>query len=228
METDIARLFCRSLPVAAAAGALLTSAPEARATPGDGGYVALGLGYAIASGDAGQTFGSSPFSNIASGSAVYDEVVNTDFGDGLGFELRFGWRIGAFAPEIGLVGHGSTKFDEGAGYPMFSLRVHPLRFVDALDIPFDFNVFAGAGYAIGGYHHTFGDDDKGWEGWAWSAGAGATWELSPGFSVGLDLRAILPQYDTFLVDWDDDLTAKPTETATATVLIPSLQFIGSF
>ena len=71
-------------------------------------------------------------------------------------------------------------------------------------------------------------DDRGWEGWAWSAGAGATWELSPGFSVGLDLRAILPQYDTFLVDWDDDITAKPTETATATVLIPSLQFIGSF
>ena len=55
-----------------------------------------------------------------------------------------------------------------------------------------------------------------------------TWEATPGFAVGLDLRAVLPQYDTFLVDWDDDVTATPTETATATVFIPSLQLIGSF
>ena len=45
-------------------------------------------------------------------------------------------------------------------------------------------VALGAGYAIGGYHHAVGDDDKGWTGWAWSAGGGVTWEATPGFAVG--------------------------------------------
>lgn len=218
METALRRAVVSSLPLAAAALATLASASEARATPTDGPYVALGLGYAVTGGDAIEAFETT----VTSGTG------RTDFGGGLGFELRFGWRIGAFSPEIGVVGHGSTKFDEGAGYPMFTLRVHPLRFVDLLDIPFDFNVFAGAGYAIGGYNVPAIDDDRGWEGWAWSAGAGFTWEATPGFALGLDLRAVLPQYDTFFVDWDDDVTATPAETATATVFIPSLQLIGSF
>jgi len=216
------RLRPASLAVAGlvAAGSLSALGTAAHATPSDGPYVGFGLGYAMTSGQAGQAFREPTPPNL-------DRVTTTDFGDGLGFELRFGWLIGAFAPEIGLLGHGSTGFDEGAGYPMFTLRIHPLRFVELLDIPFDFNVFAGAGYAIGGYSHV-GDDEKGWEGWSWSVGAGATVDVTPGFRIGLDLRAILPQYDTFLYVWDDDITFKPTETATATVFLPSLQLIGAF
>jgi hypothetical protein len=227
MQMPHLRLASHAIAGLVAACSLSTFSPAAHATPSDGPYVGLGLGYAMTSGQAGQTFEDATFSNLAAGSDAYRDVVNTDFGEGLGFELRFGWMIGAFAPEIGLLGHGSTSFDEGAGYPMFTLRIHPLRFVELLDIPFDFNVFAGAGYAIGGYSHV-GDDEKGWEGWSWSVGAGATVDVTPGFRVGLDLRAILPQYDTFLYDWDDDITFTPTETATATVFLPSLQLIGAF
>jgi len=207
----------------------LTSAGSAEARPPEGGYIGIGFGYALVSGDRGAGLKLNPFSNVQPGGAAYEDIVRTDFGEGIAFELRFGWLFGPVAAEIGVVGHGTTDFKNGAGYPMLTVRFHPLMLVDSLvDLPFDFNVFVGAGYAIGGYHHDTLNDDKGWEGWAFSTGLGVSYDLSERVRIGLDLRFVLPQYSSFLVDWDDDIRATPSKTPSTIVTIPSLQFAFSF
>ncbi len=210
----------------ASAVLLVPSAAEAR--PPEGAYIGFGLGYALPSGDRGVPLAGNPITNLAAGSPQLQDVVRTDFGEGMSFELRFGWLIGPLAPEIGLVGHGSFDFANGAGYPTFTLRFHPMMLVDSVDLPVDFNVFVGAGYAIGGYHHEVGDDDKGWEGWNFSAGLAVSYDLSEKVRLALDLRFVLPQYTTFLYDWDDDIEFEPDGTPRTVVTIPSLQIIASF
>lgn len=210
-------------------GTVVVSADRAEARPPSGGYFGFGLGYAITSGDRGVTLRNNPITNLAAGSTAYQDVVRTDFGEGLGFDLRFGWLFGPVAAEIGLVGHGSFDFANGAGYPLFSVRFHPLLLVDSLaEFPFDINIFLGAGYAIGGYHHDIGDDDKGWEGWAMTTGLGLSYDLSANVRLGFDLRFVLPQYRTFLFDWDDDIRFKSEDIPDTLIVLPSLQIIASF
>jgi hypothetical protein len=213
----------------AASALVATASSDAAARPPSGGYFGFGVGYALVAGEKGVDLRTGIPGNILGGSEAYRDIVRTEFGEGLGFELRFGWLFGPVAAEIGLVGHGTFDFKNGAGYPLFTVRFHPLLLVDSLiDLPFDFNVFVGAGYAIGGYRHEIGNDDKGWEGWAPTTGLGLSYDLSASVRLGLDLRFVLPQYRTFLYDWDDDIEFKSEDIPKTVVFIPSLQIIASF
>jgi len=218
-------LVCAALFLAST---LVTS--EALARPPEGGYFAFGLGYAAASGDRGVPLKEAP----GAGGTEYEEVVRTDFGSGLGFDIRFGWLIGPIAPEISMSGHGTFDFKDGAGYPSFSVRFHPLLLADSLAaIPFDTSVFIGAGYVIGGYQPKlqvagFNADGKGWDGWDLTFGLGVTYDLSARVRIGLDFRCLLPQYSRFMIDWDDDINGHPTETPSTFVFLPTLQIVASF
>lgn len=206
---------------------LLVAAPvsTALARPKDGGYFALGLGYAAASGDRGISLKPGMVVSVPDP----DEWTRTDFGSGLAVDLRFGWLIGPVAPEISLFGHGSFDAENGAAMPAFQLRFHPLMLVDSLaDSPIDASLFFGVGYAIGGYHHEGDDDGKGWDGLALTFGVGATYELSPKIHLGLDLKFAMPQYSTWIVDWDDDIEAEPTSTPSTMIIAPSLTLFASF
>lgn len=208
---------------------LLFAVGDSAARPPEGAYFGLGLGGAAASGDRGVGLKAGPFSLPANNSTAYGELVRTDFGSGLAFDLRFGWLVGPIAPEIALTGHGTTNFKNGAGYPTFSVRFHPLLLVDSLaDLKVDASVFIGAGYAIGGYKPSVDDDSKGWDGWALTLGAGATYDLSQRVRLGFDLRFMLPQYGKFMIDWDDDVNATPSSTPSTTVIVPTLQLVASF
>jgi hypothetical protein len=211
----------------ALAVSLLVVAPAstASARPKEGGYFALGLGYAAVSGDRGIALKPGMVVSVPDP----DEWTRTDFGSGLAVDLRFGWLIGPVAPEISLFGHGSFDAENGAAMPTFQLRFHPLMLVDSLAAsPIDASLFFGVGYAIGGYHHEGDDDGKGWDGLALTFGVGTTYELSPKIHLGLDLKFALPQYSTWIVDWDDDISAEPATTPSTMVIAPSLTLFASF
>jgi len=207
---------------------LTTAATTAGARPPEGAYFGFGLGYGAASGDRGVDLKAGPFVINATGSA-YEELVRTDFGSGLAFDLRFGYLVGPVAPELSLAGHGDFDFENGAGYPTLGVRFHPLLLVDSLaDLKFDTSVFLGAGYAIGGYQPSVDDDGKGWSGWALTFGLGVTYDLSARVRIGLDARFVMPMYSTFMIDWDDDVDADPASTPSTLVVMPSLQIVATF
>lgn len=219
------RLALLALPILAL-GAIVAEAAPARAGQEDeatvhkGGYIAFGFGYAAASGDRGVVLKDAPL--------VYgllaDEVVRTDFGSGMSFELRFGWLIGPIAPEIAIFGHGGFDFENGAGYPVFQLRFHPLLLAESLaGVPYDANVYAGVGYAIGGYHHKGSDDGKGWDGLAITFGFGSSYALSPRVHLAFDLKFAMPQYSKWIADYDDNEEYKPVSTPSTLIVAPSLQ-----
>jgi hypothetical protein len=204
------------------ASCLSYAALPAQARPPGGAYVGLGVGYASASGDRGVAL-----KGFATPNA--EEVIRTDFGSGLSFELRFGVLIGPVAPEVSVFGHGTTDAENGAGYPTFQLRFHPLMLVDSLaDLPVDTNVYVGVGYAIGGYHHLGDDDGKGWDGIAVTTGVAASYQVSDQVFLGVDLKFALPQYSSWILDYDDEQTFEPVETPSTVVLSPTLQVQAYF
>lgn len=202
----------------------------AAARPPEGAYFGLGLGGAIANGDRGVPLKPGPFViGVPTGSDGYKELVRTDFGSGLAFDLRFGWLVGPVAPEISIAGHGSTDFENGAGYPTFSVRFHPLLLVDSLaDLKFDTSVFLGAGYVIGGYQPSNDKDGKGWEGWTLTFGLGATYDVASDVRLGFDVRFLMPQYSSFMIDWGDDINATPESTPSTLVIMPTVQLVATF
>ena len=211
--------------VAASAIALASPGGAAHARPPEGGYFGFGLGYAAASGDRGvQLKGQLPVPE-----SFQDEMVRTDFGSGMSFELRFGWLVGPIAPEISIFGHGEFGFEDGAGYPSFQVRFHPMMLVDSMaDVPVDANVYIGAGYVIGGYQPSNDDDGKGWNGWNLSLGVAGSYQLSERVFLGLDLKFALPQYGEWMFDWDDDINFEPTATPSTLIIAPSLQIQAYF
>lgn len=225
--TRLPRCLVSLLGILVVAGA--TGSADAR--PPEGLYFGFGLGYGIVSGDRGVPLKSKSnvTLNISPSDPIYEEVVRTDFGDGMSLELRFGYLIGPVAPEIVMFGHGSFDFENGAGYPMLQVRFHPLMLVDELvDSKLDGSVYLGAGYAIGGYHHEGDDDGKGWEGWVLAFGLGGTYELSPRIHLGLDLKFALPMYSSWIFSRDDDITFEPESTPSTLVVAPSLQLLAFF
>ena len=229
MKTTMASLR----PIRALCGFSLVAfaalAPAASARPPEGGYFAFGLGYAAVSGDRGVPLAPRPNTVLVVAPGEYDEVVRTDFGAGLGFEVRFGWRFGPIAPELTFFGHGAFDFENGAGYPGLKVRFHPLMLVDSLaDSKLDGSVYLGAGYVIGGYTPEGDDDGKGWEGWFLSFGLGGTYELSHRVHLGLDLKFVLPRYSSWIFDRDDDITFEPEETPSTLVIAPSLTIQACF
>ncbi|MBL8784043.1 MAG: hypothetical protein JNJ59_03995 [Deltaproteobacteria bacterium] len=225
------RLALLALPILALGAIVAEAAParaqepvESGAIVHKGGYIAFGFGYAAASGDRGVPLKTKAGVTLSIPSNLYDETVRTDFGSGMSFELRFGWLIGPIAPEIAIFGHGGFDFENGAGYPVFQLRFHPLLLVDSLaGSAFDANVYAGVGYAIGGYHHEGDDDGKGWDGLAITFGFGGSYALSSRVHLALDVKFAMPQYSKWIYDYDDDIEFEPASTPSTLIVAPSLQ-----
>ncbi len=227
-------------PVAATVATFLAAssitAGSAAARPPEGGYFAFGLGYAIASGDRGVAMKpSSENVLILPPGEARDEIVRTDFGSGMSFELRFGWLIGPIAPEISVFGHGTFDFENGAGYPGLNVRFHPFMLVDSMaDSKIDANVFIGAGYVIGGYQpdaakiQPFETKGKGWDGWYLAFGIGGSYELSKKVHLGLDVKFALPMYTQWMFDWDEDINFEPESTPSTMVIAPSLTIQAFF
>ena len=203
---------------------------QAHALP-DGGYIGIGLGGAIASGDRGVALKVTNGVALQIPSQFFEEQVRTDFGTGLAFELRFGYLIAkTVAAEISIVGHGATSFDDGAGYPTFALRYHFMQHaVDLAERAWDLDVYVGAGYVIGGYHPDKASnpsgDGRGWEGWHVSFGLNGEYQIGERVGLALDLKFILPQYSTYIFDWDDDIRFDPASTPSTLVVMPTLQVV---
>ncbi len=205
------------------------AASGAYARPPEGGYFGFGLGYGIVSGERGVPLKTKAGVTLQIPTNLYDEAVRTEYGEGMSFELRFGWLIGPIAPEISLFGHGSFDFENGAGYPMLQVRFHPLMLVDSMaESKIDGSVYVGAGYTMGGYHHEGSDDGKGWEGWVFDFGLSASYELSKRVHLALDVKFLLPQYSSWMFDWDDDINFEPASTPSMMVIAPSLQIQAFF
>jgi len=216
--------------IATAVLSFVALSATAGARPPEGGYFGFGLGYAAASGDRGVPLKAGNFTiNPALDDAGYAELVRTDFGSGLAFDIRFGYLTGPIAPELSLTGHGTFDFENGAGYATLGVRFHPMLLVDSLaDSKIDASVFVAAGYGIGGYQPSNDDDGKGWQGFALTFGLGATYDLSERIRLGLDLRAVMPMYSTFMIDWGDDINADPASTPSTFVFMPTLQIVATF
>jgi len=208
--------------------ALGIGAPSSALALPDGGYIAIGFGAGIASGDQGVPLKATPGISVSASSSQYKELVRTDFGTGLATELRFGYLIQKLvAAELGVSGHGATSFGDGAGFVSFALRYHFLQHaIDLTDRAFDMDVYFGAGYAIGGYEPDLtGADSKGWEGWQWNVGIDFEYQVGENVGIAIDLKFVLPQYGEFIIDYDDDVRVDPSETPDTLVILPTVQLV---
>lgn len=196
----------------------------------DGGYIAIGVGGAIASGDRGVALNPQLFQaqNGAPLSMLQDDWVRTDFGSGLAAELRFGYLIAkVVAPEISVSGHGATSFDDGAGFVSFALRYHVMQHaIDLAERAWDLDVYFGGGYAIGGFHpDKYGNDGKGWEGWQLNFGLNAEYQVGERVGLALDVKFALPQYGSYIFNYDDDIRSTAVSTPSTLVVMPTLQVV---
>ena len=222
-------MSARLLLVALVTASVIAIAGSAHALP-DGGYIAIGFGGAVASGDHGVPLKPSSTAQITvqPGNPIYDEIVRTDFGSGLGAELRFGYLIAKLiAPEVSACGHGATSFDDGAGFVSFALRYHFVQhFMDLAERPWDLDVYFGGGYAIGGYHPAkFDTKGKGWEGWELETGVDFEYQLGERVGLALDVKFVLPQYGTYIWNYDDKIRFDAQSTPSTLVVMPTLQVI---
>jgi len=194
----------------------------------DGGYIAIGLGGAITSGDRGVPLKVTNGVSLSIPSQYYDESVRTDFGAGLAVELRFGYLIAkVLGVEIGASGHGATSFDEGAGYPTFALRYHFMQHaIDLAERDWDVDVYIGGGYAISGFHPDVpGNDGRGWEGWQVGFGFSGEYQVGERVGLALDVKFVLPQYQTYIFDQNDDIRFDAASTPSTLVVMPTLQVV---
>ncbi|MEC9072530.1 MAG: hypothetical protein VX938_09140 [Myxococcota bacterium] len=233
---------------------LLVASPQASAIE-DGMYLSLGLGYASVSGARGKeiefdNLGPCPDSGhflwfdadksacwtgegragFMSTDEYLNEVLKTDFGSGLGLQLRMGWNIkGYVSPELALYAHGNTLFSEGGGHPSLRARLHPAEFwIHHDDRDWDASVFFGGGFSMGGYSHPEefkrGDDDdgKGWSGWHMVFGATFDYAVHDVLSFALDLNVMKVGYVTWIVNWNDNIHSLTKETPSTWVVAPTL------
>jgi hypothetical protein len=229
----------------------------------DGFYFGLGLGYASVSGTRGVPIenhevcpefrGNAPFlwaepvgggvqciyaggnGATVSPEEQFAEVVRTDFGSGLAFELRFGWNVLGYAsPELSVSGHGGLEGKEGMAHVTGRLRIHPIQFwIPMEERPYDATVYGGFGLpSFGGYHPDEfiqgNDDGKGWQGIHYDTGLSFHWMVARVVSLGLDVRFLFPRYLTWIVNFDDDVQSLPKETPSTTVVLTTLQLMALF
>lgn len=232
--------------VAAGLLAWVGGAPEAEAFD-DGFYISIGLGGAVVSGDRGVGLdlnnGCSAQTNqrflwyedvapkqcvYAGTQAGFEEVSRTDAGSGMSFQLRFGYTfIGLLSPELVLAGHGDPSTTDGSASALFRLRYHPAQHaIDHEDRAWDVSVYAGVGYIIHGFNPDKsvqnGDDAKAWEGVNITFGAGFDYKLAPFVSLGIDLQFWLPQYSSYIANFEKGWRSDPTETPSTFAFLPQL------
>ncbi len=235
-----------SAALALAVTALL-AAPAAHAVP-DGFYFSLGLGGGLTlSGEQGVTMkvpsacggGGVPRPFLwyepadhqcvfALSDAQHKEVARTDWGSGLGFQLRIGYNIlGHASVEATVSGQGNPDGSEGAGHVSFQARWGFAELItphEARD--WDADVFFGGGYSIGGYHPDpavqGNDDGKGWDGYNFTFGGAFRYAVAKRITLDLDLKFILPGYTTFIANFDKGYEATPAQTPSTLVFSPTL------
>ncbi len=250
-----------SAPLAGAAllTASLAPAPAAAQSMRDGLYLSFGLGGAVVSGEQGTLFdvpapcGYSPEvflwskgttnckpipSNIP-GYTVEEaraELVRTDFGSGLSFQLRIGYNILGYASlEASVLGHGDLDGDAGAGHVGGAVRIHPAQFwIPFQERPWDVDVSFGYGYSIGGYHPApevqrfivgtdDEDDGKGWDGTNLSTGVAFNYMVAQRVSLGVDFKFMFPDWKEWFANWDKGYTGTPVESPDAFIFLPTAQ-----
>lgn len=230
-----------TISLATLAVALTALAPMAHAN--DGGMIfGISLGGALVSGETGvlmatdkgtvkDQYAAYQLNNLAkSNSEIHSDWVKTDAGSGFAFDLKLGYNVlGYGSVETYINGHlnmnsGGGKF-EGAAYWGFLGRYFPFQHFDNLkSTAFDPNIYFGGGFInYMGYHR--GDYDvehktRGWSGTHILFGAALDYYLNKSVSVGLDLRFLLPTWDTFFEDWDDSVTPQPKSPVSNFVFQP--------
>ncbi len=230
------------------AAVVALAAPAAHATP-DGFYFSLGVGGALTlSGERGVTMkvptacgGSAatqrPFlwyepgdhqCIFAPSDEYHQEVARTDWGSGMGFQLRLGYNIlGHASVEATVSGQGNPDGSEGAGHVSFQARWSFAELIKPHEErDWDADVFFGGGYSIGGYHPDpaiqGNDDGKGWDGYNFTVGGAFRYAVAKRITLDLDLKVILPGYTTFIANFDKNYEATPAETPSTVVFSPTL------
>lgn len=219
-----------SISFLAATLALTVLAPRVQASEG-GMIFGISLGGALVSGDQGVKL--EPAGSWIESHTTDDQFkdwVRTDAGSGFAFDLKLGYNIlGYAAIETYINGHinmdsGGGKF-EGAAYWGFLGRYFPFQHFEQLrTTKFDPNVYFGGGFInYNGYHR--GDYDpqhktRGWNGTHLLFGAALDYYIHKSVSVGVDLRFILPTWNSFMEDWDNDINYEPASPASSFVFEP--------
>ncbi len=147
--------------------------------------------------------------------ADYDRAVRNDKGGGLGVWLQFGYNIMGYASLFAdLAWHGSfgDKIDTaGVGAGSFMLGLHPLRFWRD-DLDYDLRLYGGYGVYEINYYNEDGTQPevkgKSWTGTNFAMGASFEYRLpESAIAFGLDARQVMGRYDTWVYNFDDDITA---------------------
>lgn len=219
---------------------------------GEGFYFSLGLGGGIVSGDrdvalsvpkacpssvTSERFlwsekGSNYIKCVSSPSAdSHAESVRTDFGSGMGFQLRIGYNIRGFVSLEGfLSGNGDPGPGEsaGIGHTGFQLRYHPVNHsIPVEDRLWDADVMLGVGYAVGGFSPDpdiqLSDDEKAWDGMAITTGVAFNYQVAPRVDLGLDFKFVFPRFSSFIANWDKNYVEEPEEIPFTMIFLPTLQ-----
>lgn len=159
------------------------------------------------------------------------DLRRTDIASGMHLQIRIGYNIlGYVSPEIVLSGNGGFDLDEGMANVGFQLRLHWAMLALPLEErEWDGDLYYGVGYTIAGYHpeprNQGGEDEgKGWEGVFHAFGTSFSYMVGKRVSVGLDLRFVLPQYVTWIVNFDKGFRHFPDETPSTLVFAPTILF----
>jgi len=196
-----------------------------------GVYFGLGLGGAAVQGDDYVQL-ESGYIHCKGKNEFCADAVHTDGTGGFGVQLLLGYNFFGYAAlEANLTGHGNSDSGggtwEGSGHAAGLLRVYPAQFIFRRDIRsrwWDPNVYFGAGYSWTGYHLEYHPthEGRGWVGMSWQLGLASDFYLTSNVALGADLRFILPQYETYYHNWDDNITFQPESTPKALVFAPMI------
>jgi hypothetical protein len=124
----------------------------------------------------------------------------------MALRLSMAYLIRGYATvELGMTGHGWNLDGGGlggSGHVSLSAHFHPLQ----LWIPerkYDVTVLVGGGYSIVGGGQPSDDNSRGLDGGFFECGVTGRYFLTPWFSLGADLRFVIPVYKHWYVDWSD-------------------------
>jgi len=190
----------------------------------EGFYMGIGLGGGLVYGDDPVSFEwDQPTDEVGATCSENADCITTEYAEGLGNLLRMGYNIkGIFALESSILAHGFTgKHFEAQGHVLFSGVIHPIGIANVIEttdgaeiapemIFWDPYLLAGGGLSWGMYQANIDDDDKGWTASDFQWGLGVNMHFSRMVSAGIDMRWTYAFYDSWLFNYDDDITGTPT------------------
>ena len=207
--------------------------------------MAVDIGGALVTGDRNIVLEGHPYQQAAKCSPLVSaetcaemisDYARTDVGSGLALGLRLGYNFFGYAA-LEAVGFGSGNLGSGGGEPEGSVHVSfigryfPLQHVDSLaNRKLDPSVYIGGGFSYMGYHLEYDptNDGRGWFGGEMMFGAALDYFLAPSFSIGVDLRFVMPFYNKYYYSWENDLDFSTESTPTTLIFAPMATFTFHF